>query len=245
MITQDEINTLRIRPVTAGQHIIDGQRRDAASGRSMASVSPIDGTHLTDIAAGDSTDIDRAVSAARQAFEDGRWSGLAPAQRGRILQAIGDRIAAEAKSLAVLGVRDNGTEISMAIKAEPMSAAGTFRYYGELCGKEYGQIAPTTPGTLGLVHHMPVGVVGAIVPWNFPLMIAAWKIAPALATGNTVVLKPAEVASLSLIRLVEICHEAGLPDGVLNVVTGTGIEAGAALAKHMDVDVLEIGRAHV
>lgn len=238
MITQSEIDNLRAAPVATGRHLIDGKRANAASGKTLASVSPIDGTHLTNLAAGDGEDVDRAVAAARRAFEDGRWSGLAPTARGRILQAIADRIAAEARELAVLGVRDNGTEIAMAIKAEPMSASATFRYYGELCGKEYGEIAPTAPGTLGLVHHMPVGVVGAIIPWNFPLMIGAWKIAPALAAGNTVVLKPSEVASLSLLRLAEICHEAGLPDGVLNIVTGSGIDAGAALGRHMDVDVL-------
>jgi 4-(gamma-glutamylamino)butanal dehydrogenase len=238
MITQEQIDTLRTSPVADGCHIINGAAVPSASGAVLRTVSPVDGTKLAEIAAGDALDIDRAVRAARAAFEDGRWSGLAPAARGRILQDIADRIAAEAPALAVLGVRDNGTEIAMAIKAEPMSAAATFRYYGELCGKEYGEIAPTAPGTLGLVHHCPVGVVGVIVPWNFPLMIGAWKIAAALAAGNCVVLKPAEVASLTLLRLVEICHKAGLPDGVLNVVTGTGLDAGAALGHHMNVDVL-------
>ena len=238
MIDQTRIDASRQRPVAPGSHIINGQAMPAADGRVIDVTSPIDGTHLTQIAAGAPADIDRAVQAARAAFDDGRWSGLAPMARGRILQLIADAIDAEAADLAVLGVRDNGTEISMAIKAEPGSAAGTFRYYGELCGKEYGQVAPTAPGTLGLVHHEPIGVVGVIVPWNFPLMIGAWKIAAALAAGNTVVLKPAELASLSLLRLVQICHEAGLPEGVLNVVTGTGPEAGAALALHMDVDVL-------
>ncbi len=238
MIDQLRIDALRHTPVPVGRHIIDGQTCASAEGGVLDVISPIDGSILTQIAAGQAGDVDRAVRAARAAFEDTRWSGLAPMVRGRILQRIADAIEAEADALAVLGVRDNGTEISMAIKAEPGSAAGTFRYYGELCGKEYGQIAPTAPGTLGLVHHEPVGVIGTIVPWNFPLMIGAWKIAAALAAGNTVVLKPAEMASLSLLRLVEICHEAGLPDGVLNVVTGTGPDAGASLALHMDVDVL-------
>ncbi|MEP1198966.1 aldehyde dehydrogenase family protein [Tateyamaria sp.] len=238
MIDQSRIDDLRQRSVAAGLHIIGGASGPSADRATLAVVSPIDGQPLTEIAAGGQTEIDRAVAAARAAFEDGRWSGLAATARGRVLQKIADAIEAEADALAVLGVRDNGTEISMARKAEPGSAAGTFRYYGELCGKEYGEIAPTAPGTLGLVHHEPVGVVGVIVPWNFPLMIGAWKIAAALAAGNSVVLKPAEVASLSLLRMVEICHEAGLPDGVLNVVTGTGEAAGAALARHMDVDVL-------
>jgi gamma-glutamyl-gamma-aminobutyraldehyde dehydrogenase len=126
----------------------------------------------------------------------------------------------------------------MAWKAEPGSAAGTFRYYAECVDKINGEIAPTPEGTLGLIHKEAVGVVGAIVPWNFPLMIGAWKIAPALAAGNSVVLKPSEDASLSLLRLAQLCLDAGLPPGVLNVVTGTGAEAGEALARHMDVDIL-------
>jgi len=154
------------------------------------------------------------------------------------MHAIADRIEAEALDLAVLGIRDNGTEFNMALKAEPGSAAGTFRYYAEAIDKVAGEIAPTAADVLGLVHRVPVGVVGAIVPWNFPLMIGAWKLAPALAMGNSVVLKPAETASLSLLRLAQICSECGLPDGVLNVVTGSGVETGAALAASMGVDVL-------
>jgi 4-(gamma-glutamylamino)butanal dehydrogenase len=135
-------------------------------------------------------------------------------------------------------VRDNGTEISMALKAEPGSAAATFRYYAEAIDKLYGEIAPTADNVLALIHREPVGVVAAIVPWNFPLMIGAWKLAPALAAGNTVVLKPAETASLALLRLAELALEAGLPPGVLNVVTGPGAVTGQALALSMDVDVL-------
>ena len=236
MIDQARIDTLRAAPVADGLNLIGGHRVAAASGATLDTISPIDGTVLARIAASAAQDVDRAVAAARKAFDS--WSDMAPMARGRILQRIGDAIAADAGTLAVLGVRDNGTEIAMAYKAEPMSAAATFRYYGELCGKDYGQIAPTAPGALGLVHHEPVGVVGAIVPWNFPLMIAAWKVAAALAAGNTVVLKPAEVASLSLLRLGDMAQEAGLPAGVLNIVTGTGAAAGDALARHMDVDVL-------
>ncbi|PSL17880.1 gamma-glutamyl-gamma-aminobutyraldehyde dehydrogenase [Shimia abyssi] len=158
--------------------------------------------------------------------------------RKKVLQKLADLIEANAFELAVLGVRDNGTEFNMALKAEPGSAAGTFRYYAEALDKVYGEIAPTDPGILGLIHKEPVGVVGAIVPWNFPLMIGAWKLAPALAAGNSVVLKPAETASLSLLKLAELAAEAGLPDGVLNVVTGAGAITGEALAMSMDVDVL-------
>jgi len=180
----------------------------------------------------------RACAAARRAFDEGRWSRMAPASRKKVLHAIADAIEAEALDLTVLGVRDNGTEFNMALKAEAGSAAGTFRYYAEALDKVYGEIAPTAPDVLGLVHRAPVGVVGAIVPWNFPLMIGAWKLAPALAAGNSVVLKPAETASLSLLRLAQICLDCGLPPGVLNVVTGPGAVTGEALALSPDVDVL-------
>jgi len=140
--------------------------------------------------------------------------------------------------LTVLGVRDNGTEISMAFKAEVMSAAATIRFYAETCDKIYGEIAPTDPSFLGLIHHEPVGVVGAIIPWNFPLMIGSWKLGSALEVGNSVVLKPSETGSLSLLRLADLALEAGVPPGVLNVVTGDGVVAGQALAMSMDVDVL-------
>lgn len=182
--------------------------------------------------------MDRAVAAARRAFDDGWWSRAAPAVRKKVLHKLADLIEENALELAVLGVRDNGTEIGMAIKAEPGSAAGTFRYYAEALDKVYGEVAPTAENVLGLVHKDPVGVVGAIVPWNFPLMIGAWKLAPALAAGNSVVLKPAETASLTLLRIAELASEAGLPDGVLNVVTGEGAVTGEALAMSMDVDVL-------
>ncbi len=178
------------------------------------------------------------MAAARRAFDDGRWSRAAPAHRKKVLHKLADLIEKHALELAVLGVRDNGTEIGMALKAEPGSAAGTFRYYAEALDKVYGEIAPTAGNVLGLVHKEPVGVVGAIVPWNFPMMIGAWKLAPALAAGNSVVLKPAETASLTLLRLAELATEAGLPDGVFNVVTGAGSVTGEALAMSMDVDVL-------
>jgi gamma-glutamyl-gamma-aminobutyraldehyde dehydrogenase len=178
------------------------------------------------------------VAAARAAFDDGRWARMAPTGRKKVLHRLADLIEKHALELAVLGVRDNGTEISMALKAEAGSAAATFRYYAEALDKVYGEIAPTASDVLGLVHKEPVGVVGAIVPWNFPLMIGSWKLAPALAAGNSVVLKPAETASLTLLRIAELAAEAGLPDGVLNVVTGQGSVAGEALALSMDVDVL-------
>ena len=182
--------------------------------------------------------MDAAIAAARAAFEDGRWASQAPAARKKVLMKWAELIEANALELAVLGVHDNGTEIAMALKAEPSSAAGTIRYYAEALDKVYGEIAPTAKDVLGLIHKAPVGVVGAIIPWNFPLMIGAWKLGPALATGNSVIVKPPETASLSLIRMAELAHEAGLPPSVLNVVTGEGAVVGEALAMSMDVDAL-------
>jgi gamma-glutamyl-gamma-aminobutyraldehyde dehydrogenase len=235
---QEQIDTLRHLPIPDQGLLIDGHWAAAASGQTLPVVSPIDGQTLCTIAAAGPVDVDRAVHAARRTFELGVWSRMAPAERKKVLHRIADRIEVHHAELAVLGVRDNGTEIAMAWKAEPGSAAGTFRYYAECVDKVNGEIAPTPEGTLGLIHKEPVGVVAAIVPWNFPLMIGAWKIAPALAAGNSVVLKPSEDASLSLLRLAQLCLDAGLPPGVLNVVTGTGAEAGEALARHMDVDIL-------
>ena len=235
---QSSIDTLAAQPVAPQGLWIGGKRVAAQSGAVMAVTSPIDGRPLTTIADAGAADVAAAVAAARRAYASGVWSRAAPAQRKAVLHRIADAIEREALALAVLGVRDNGTEISMALKAEPGSAAGTFRYYAEALDKVYGEIAPTPGNVLGLIHREPVGVVGAIVPWNFPLMIGAWKIAPALAMGNSVVLKPSEVASLSLLRLAEICSECGLPDGVFNVVTGQGAVSGEALALSMDVDVL-------
>jgi gamma-glutamyl-gamma-aminobutyraldehyde dehydrogenase len=237
MASQVQIDELRRADVAPQRLFVDGTWQEA-SGEALEIYSPIDGQKLTTIERASAADVDRAVAAARRAFEDGRWRDMPPAGRKKVLHRIADLIEQHAVELTVLGVRDNGTEFNMALKAEAGSAAGTFRYYAEAVDKVYGEIAPTGPDVLGLVHHAPVGVVGAIVPWNFPLMIGAWKLAPALATGNSVVLKPAETASLSLLKLAEICAEAGLPDGVLNVVTGQGSVAGEALALSMDVDVL-------
>ena len=238
MLDEEQIRTLSAAPVQPAFHLIDGESCGASDGAMMDVISPLDGGVLTTMPRGTRDDAKAAVSVARRAFDDGRWSGLAPAERKKILLKWADLIEKNAVYLAVLGVRDNGTEISMALKAEPMSAAGTIRYFAEAIDKLYGEIAPTAPGTLGLIHREAVGVVGAIVPWNFPLMIGAWKLGPALAAGCTVVLKPAETASLTLLRIAELALEAGLPAGVLNVVTGEGAVVGAAIAESMDVDVL-------
>jgi len=218
------IKELKERPVAPGQLLIDGKWQDSLNGATREVVSPIDGQVLTRIANADAPDVDLAVKAARRAFESGSWSDMAPAGRKAVLTRLADLIDAHKEELAVLGVRDNGTELKMALKAEPGSAAGTFRYYGEAVDKVYGQIAPTSTKAMGLISREPVGVIGVIVPWNFPMMIGAWKIAPALAAGNAVVLKPSESASLSLLKLAQLAGEAlGLhPDVDVLAFTGSG-----------------------
>ncbi len=238
MLEQPKIDALRQQQISARGHLIDGQSVASSSGKTHDVISPIDGSVLTTTAAGTADDTHRAIAVARAAFEDGRWRNQPPAARKRIMSRWADLIEAEALEIAVLGVRNNGTEIDMAIKAEAGSAAATLRYFAEAIDKIFGEIAPTAPEFLGLVHHEPVGVVAAIIPWNFPMMIGAWKLGPALAAGNSVVLKPSETASLSLLRMGELALEAGLPPGVLNIVTGAGSVVGEALSTSMDVDVM-------
>ncbi|MBY5868680.1 aldehyde dehydrogenase [Rhizobium leguminosarum] len=235
---QNEINAIRAAHIPPQGLLVDGKFRSALSGQELDVLSPLDGTRLTTLADAGREDVNLACQSARAAFEAGVWSRTAPAHRKKVLLKLADLIENEALKIAVLGVRDNGTEIAMALKAEPMSAASTFRYYAELIDKTYGEIAPTQSDVLALVHRQPVGVVAVIVPWNFPLMIGAWKIAPALAAGNSVVLKPAETASLTLLRIAELALEAGVPPGIFNVVTGQGAVAGEALGLSMEVDVM-------
>ena len=237
MLNQKQIDSYRDKKISPQKLFIDGAWI-GGSGDDFEIVSPINGKKFTSIKRATVSDMEMAIKAARMSFDNGSWSNMAPTQRKKVLHKLADLIERDALELTVLGVRDNGTEINMAINAEAGSAAGTFRYYAECIDKVYGEIAPTANDVLGLIYKEPVGVVGAIVPWNFPLMIGAWKIAPALAAGNSIVLKPAETASLSLLKLAELAAEAGVPDGVLNVVTGQGSVVGKAMGLSMEVDVL-------
>ena len=237
MLDQTEIDHLRNAPVPAGRLLVGGHWVEGSEAP-IDVISPIDGRKITTIAHAGSRDVEAACAAARAAFEDRRWAGMAPQARKAVMLRWADLVEREALALTVLGIRDNGTEIAMAFRAEAGTCATTIRFFAESVDKIPGEIAPTAPGILGLIHREPVGVVAAIVPWNFPLMIGAWKLAPALAVGNSVVLKPAESASLTLLRLAELALEAGLPEGVLNVVTGLGPTTGEALGLSMEVDVL-------
>jgi gamma-glutamyl-gamma-aminobutyraldehyde dehydrogenase/4-guanidinobutyraldehyde dehydrogenase/NAD-dependent aldehyde dehydrogenase len=221
-----------------GRAWINGQRVAAVSGLTFDDHSPIDGRLLAQVARGDVADIDAAVAAARAAFEDGRWAGKSPAQRKRTLIKFADLVLKNASELALLETLDMGKPIKYSQTVDVPACANCIRWYGEAIDKIYDEIAPTAANSLALITREPVGVVGAIVPWNYPLIMTSWKIAPALAAGNSVVLKPSEKSPLSALRLAELALEAGIPPGVFNVVPGYGNEAGAALALHMDVDCI-------
>ncbi|MFI9604997.1 aldehyde dehydrogenase [Streptomyces sp. NPDC052043] len=223
-----------LRPET--RLFIDGDYTDAQDGATLDTVSPRDGTRLAQVAAGNKADVDRAVRAARRAFEDGRWRDLTPKERKRILLRLAELVMEHHEQLALLETLDVGKPIGESLRVDVPSAANCLRWYAEAIDKRYDEIAPTGRDALALVTREPLGVIGAVVPWNYPLIITAWKIAPALAAGNSVVLKPAEQSSLSALLLARLGSEAGLPDGVLNVVTGRGEQAGAALGRHPEVD---------
>jgi gamma-glutamyl-gamma-aminobutyraldehyde dehydrogenase len=193
---------------------------------------------LVDVAACDVEDVNRAVIAARNAFESGSWSRAAPADRKAVLLKLADLIRANLEEFALLDSLDMGKLVTDAATIDAPGSAHFFQWYAEAIDKIYDEVAPTGPGELAIVKRVPIGVVGAVTPWNFPLDMATWKSAAALAVGNSVVLKPAEQSPLSALRLAELASEAGLPDGILNVVPGFGHTAGAALGLHMDVDCL-------
>lgn len=218
--------------------LINGAFVDAASGETFTSISPVDGRELAQVASCGEEDVNRAVIAARAAFEDGRWSGKSPAARKAILQNFAQTIRDHRDELALIETLDMGKPISDSMSIDVRATANCFSWYAEAIDKVYDEIAPTDQQNLALVTREPLGVVAAVVPWNFPMVMAAWKVAPALATGNSVILKPAEQSSLSALRLGELALEAGIPEGVFNVVTGMGPTVGRALGMHMDVDGL-------
>ena len=224
------------------KHLIGGRWVEAASGKTFPVYNPATEEVIAHVAEGDAEDIDRAVKAARRAFESGPWPTLTPAERGRMIWRLGDLIYEHLEELAQLESLDNGKPITVARAADVPLAADMFQYMAGWATKMEGNTIPlSVPYAPGANFHAytlrePVGVVGQIIPWNFPLLMAAWKLAPALATGCTMVLKPAEETPLSALLLGELIQEAGFPDGVVNIVTGFGEETGAPLAAHPGVD---------
>jgi gamma-glutamyl-gamma-aminobutyraldehyde dehydrogenase len=221
-----------------GRAFIDGAYVPALSGKTFDNVNPANGKVLGQIAACDTEDVDRAVRSARAAFESGAWSRMAPVDRKKIMIRFSELMANAREELALLESLDVGKPITNAFNGDLPSAIGCIQWYGEAIDKLYGEVAPTSSDLTAVLHREPIGVVAAVVPWNYPLSMAAWKLGPALAAGNSVVLKPAEQSPLTAIRIAQLGLEAGLPKGVLNVVPGFGETAGRALGLHMDVDAV-------
>ena len=217
---------------------IGGEFVESSSGERFSTPNPATGEELTTIASANEADVDRAVANARETFNSGVWSALAPGERGSVLAKFAQLIEERTEELAYLEALDAGKPITDCQTFDFPDVVGTFKFYAEAADKFFGQVVPTGPENLGLLVREPAGVVAAVLPWNFPAAMLAWKLAPALATGNSVVVKPPELASLTTLALAELAIEAGIPAGVFNVVPGRGEVAGQALGTHMDVDVL-------
>jgi len=227
---------------------IDGEFCEAADGAKLESINPATGEVLTDFAHCKSADTDRAVAAARRAFNAGTWSRATPEHRKEVLLKLADLVEQNKHELAVLESLDAGKTITDCLHEVGTEAPAFFRWYAELADKTFGKIAPTADDALALIVREPAGVAGAILPWNFPFLMAVWKIAPALAAGCSIVVKPAEQTPLSTIKLGEYIAQAGVPDGVVNILPGLGETAGQAIGLHNDVDIVsftgstEVGR---
>ncbi len=206
------------------------------SGRTFATINPSTGEEICQVAEADAADVEQAVRAARMAFEHGPWRGMRASERGRLLHRLADLIESHADQLARLESLDNGKPVSVAKAVDVAKTVACYRYFAGWADKVHGKTIPIDGDYLCYTRHEPIGVVGQIIPWNFPMLMMAWKLAPALTTGNTVVLKPAEQTPLSALRIGELILEAGFPEGVVNVLPGFGPTAGAAIARHMDVD---------
>jgi gamma-glutamyl-gamma-aminobutyraldehyde dehydrogenase len=220
------------------QALIDGKPRSAQSGQTFAVINPATGQCLANVAACGDEDVNAAVRSARQVFEAGTWAARSPGERKQVLLRLADLIMDHREELALLDSLNMGKPVMDAYNIDVPGAAGVFRWYAESLDKLYDQIAPSAQNVLATITREALGVVAAVVPWNFPLDMAAWKLAPALAAGNSVILKPAEQSPFSALRLAELALEAGLPPGVLNVVPGLGEQTGKALGLHPDVDCL-------
>ncbi|NOT35269.1 MAG: aldehyde dehydrogenase family protein [Candidatus Eisenbacteria bacterium] len=225
-----------LAPVKPGKLIINGEAVDAASGKTFTTTNPATEEAITTVASAGVEDVDRAVKAARAAFDSGPWSRMKPADRQRILFKLGDLVLQNADEIARLETLDNGKPIFESRQVDIGMVANCFHYFAGWATKLSGETLPVNPAFFTYTLREPLGVVGAIIPWNFPMIMVGWKAAPALAAGNTVVIKPAELTPLSAIRIGELALEAGLPPGVLNILPGPGSIAGEALVKHPMVD---------
>jgi gamma-glutamyl-gamma-aminobutyraldehyde dehydrogenase len=238
MKTQEQWIELQNSLNIENRAFINGEYTLAISGQMLDVINPATDETLTEIARCQEEDVDLAVTCARQAFQTGEWSNSAPSHRKAVLSLFADLIDEHREELALLETLDTGKPINHSVSTDIPGAAGSLRWYAEAIDKVYGEVAPTEKDVHAYISHQPIGVVAAVVPWNFPLWLACWKLGPALAAGNSVILKPSEKSSLTAIFLGKLANQAGLPRGVFQVITGYGHEAGDALAKHHDVDCI-------
>src|SRR5580692_755106 len=234
--------------ISATKLLINNRWVNSVSGKTFATINPSTGEEICQVAEADSADVEKAVKAARQAFDHGPWRKTLASERGRLLHRLADLIEKNADELARIESLDNGKPVSVAKAVDVAATAACYRYFAGWADKVHGKTIPIDGDFFCYTRLEPVGVVGQIIPWNFPMLMLAWKLAPALATGNTVVMKPAEQTPLSALRIAELIVEAGFPEGVVNLLPGFGPTAGAAVASHMDVDKIaftgstEVGR---
>ncbi|WP_428523521.1 aldehyde dehydrogenase [Roseibium sp.] len=238
LLTRDEYKALAAKLTLPTNAFIDGSYRPAQSGKTFSSVNPATGETLADIAACSSEDVDFAVSKARDAFEDGRWSKLSPGERKDVLIRFAKLLTRNRRELAVMESLDSGKTIFDCETVDVPETIHCLKWHAEAIDKIYDQVSPASDDHIAMIVREPIGVVGLVLPWNFPLLMLAWKIGPALAAGCSVIVKPAEETSLTALRIAELAMEAGIPRGVFNVVPGTGPEVGEPLGRHMDVDMV-------
>lgn len=238
MLNQDAYSAIAAKLQLPAKAYIDGQFCDALNEKRFETVNPATGEVLARIAACEAADVDRAVLSARSAFAEGRWSKLHPSERKLVLLRLAQLMEEHSLELAVMESLDSGKPVSECVAVDLPEAIRTLRWHAELIDKLYDSTAPSGPNVLALIAREPIGVVGCVLPWNFPLLMLAWKIGPALASGCSVVVKPAELTTLTTLRVAELASQAGMPPGVLNVVTGTGAEAGEPIGLHADIDMV-------
>ncbi|GAA3713877.1 aldehyde dehydrogenase [Oceanisphaera sediminis] len=238
LLTREQYHAIASDLQLPTQSFIDGRFRPALSGKTLPTINPATGEVLTNIAACSAEDVDFAVNKARAAFDDGRWSSLHPGERKAVLLKLAELMEQNSRELAVLESLDSGKPVAECETVDVPETIHFIRWHAESTDKIYDQTAPVGSDAVAMVVREPIGVVGAVLPWNFPLLMLGWKLGPALAAGCTVVLKPAIQTSLTALRVAELAHEAGLPNGVLNVITGRGSEVGAAIGRHPDVDMV-------
>jgi gamma-glutamyl-gamma-aminobutyraldehyde dehydrogenase len=238
LLSKDQYDKIASSVQFRTKALINGKLCDSVSGNKFVTENPATGKPIAEITSCSAADVDLAVAAARASFEDGRWSQMEPSERKSILQKFSELIMENHDELAVLEVLDSGRPIQDIATVDVEETAGCIAWHAEAADKLEDSVTPTGKGNVAMVIREPVGVVGAILPWNFPLLMGAWKLGPILATGNSVVLKPAKLTSLSMLRMAELAGEAGIPDGVLNVLPGSGAVVGEAIGRHPDIDLI-------